>query len=44
MIVLVLWSALVSQLVSTTVTREKCKEVKCEVKIQEIGYKIEVVK
>lgn len=44
MIVLILWAALVSQLATTTNTYHKCKDVKCEIKVQEIGYKIEVVK
>lgn len=42
MFVLILWSALVSQLVSTTNVYQKCKTKECIVKVQDVGYKIEL--
>lgn len=42
MFVLILWSALVSQLVSTTKIYQKCKTKDCVVKVQDVGYKIEI--
>ncbi len=42
MFVLILWSALVSQLVSTTSVYQKCKASDCVVKVKDVGYKIEL--
>lgn len=42
MFIAIIWGAIVSNLVSTTQNYQKCKTNECIVKVQEIGYKIEV--
>lgn len=43
-IIIIAWAAIVTTLTNQTHVYQKCKNVKCEVEIQEIGYKIIEVK
>lgn len=44
MIILVLWTAIVSGLVNETHTYQKCKNKECIVVVKDVGYSIEVKK
>lgn len=39
-IVLILWASIVTSLTNQTAIYQKCKDVKCEVKINKVGYEI----
>ena len=44
MVILLIWSALVTTLTSQTATYQKCKNKECVVVIKDIGYSIELKK
>ena len=44
MVVILIWSALVTTLTNQTATYQKCKDKECIVVIKDIGYSIEVKK
>lgn len=44
MFILILWSAIVTSLATQTHTYQKCKDKECVVKVEEIGYSIQVKK
>jgi hypothetical protein len=44
MVILLIWSAIVTTLTNQTLTYQKCKDKECVVVVKDIGYSIELKK